>query len=70
MANKGEIKTFEINFSFDLNGKRGEYTTEKLLGTGVRGEVVPTHENPVNYLRKRLLGELERIAPRQEENPQ
>jgi hypothetical protein len=52
----------KISFSFALHVQKTEFSTEKVLGISVHDEIVPDGEDQVDYLRHRVLGELNRLA--------
>ena len=52
-----------VSFSFAIKVKKG-YEEQRLLGTDFQNDSVPPGADPVQYLRERVLAELDRVTLR------
>lgn len=60
---RSQAKGLKVGFSFHVS-YQVSYESRRLLGTSTSDEVVPPDRDPVEYLRERVLSELDRITLR------
>lgn len=60
---KRDARGLHVGFSFHVSHKES-FESRRLLGTTVTEETVPEGRDPVEYLRERVLSELDRLTLR------